>query len=44
MVAITLPVTRPGHIIWVWRPLGINLALREEGLVLFGTVLANAWL
>ncbi len=42
MVALSLPFTRGGQVLWSWPPLG--LAVTDEGLILFGAVLAKAWL
>jgi len=44
MVALSLPFTRTGHILWAWRPLGANLTLTDEGLILFAAVILKAWL
>ncbi len=42
MVALSLPFSRGGQVLWSWQPLG--LAVTDEGLILFGAVLAKAWL
>jgi len=44
MVALSLPFTRAGHIVWAWRPLGVHLTLTDEGLILFVAVVVKAWL
>lgn len=42
MAALSLPFTRGGQVLWSWPPLG--LAVTDEGLILFGAVLAKSWL
>jgi cobalt/nickel transport system permease protein len=44
MVALSLPFTRGGTLVWAWHPFGWTLVVTDEGLLLFGTVLAKAWL
>jgi cobalt/nickel transport system permease protein len=44
MVALSLPFTRAGRILWAWHPLGIGLTLTDEGLILFAAVVVKAWL
>jgi cobalt/nickel transport system permease protein len=44
MVALSLPFTRGGEVLWSWQPLGLSLAVTEEGLILFGAVLVKSWL
>jgi cobalt/nickel transport system permease protein len=44
MVALSLPFTRAGQVVWAWRPFGWTIAVTDEGLHLFATVIAKAWL
>jgi cobalt/nickel transport system permease protein len=44
MVAVSLPFTRTGQVVWAWRPFGWNLAVTDEGLFLFAAVVVKAWL
>ncbi len=44
MVAISLPFTRAGQVVWSWRIGGWNLGVTEEGLTLFAAVVIKAWL
>jgi len=44
MVALSLPFTRAGQVMWAWRPFGWNLAVTDEGLLLFAAVVVKAWL
>ncbi len=44
MVAVSLPFTRAGQIVWAWHPFGWDLAVTDEGLLLFATVMVKAWL
>jgi cobalt/nickel transport system permease protein len=44
MVAISLPFTRTGMVVWTWHPFGWTLAVTDEGLALFAAVLVKAWL
>ena len=44
MLAISLLFTRTGQVLWAWHPLGMTLAVTDEGLILFATVVAKAWL
>jgi cobalt/nickel transport system permease protein len=44
MVAISLPFTQGGHVVLAWQPFGWNLAVTDEGLFLFASVLVKAWL
>jgi cobalt/nickel transport system permease protein len=44
MVALSLPFTRAGTVVWSWHPFGLTLAVTDEGLVLFAAVLIKAWL
>jgi cobalt/nickel transport system permease protein len=44
MVAISLPFTRAGEVVWTWQPFGWNLAVTDEGLFLFAAVVVKAWL
>jgi len=44
MVALSLPFTRGGEVLWSWQPLGLSLAVTSEGLILFGAVLVKSWL
>ena len=44
MIALSLPFTRGGQPVWTWRPVGWELTLTDEGLILCGAVLAKAWL
>jgi cobalt/nickel transport system permease protein len=44
MVAISLPFTQAGDVLWSWRPFGFTLTITDAGLVLFATVVLKAWL
>jgi len=44
MVALSLPFTRGGQVLWAWHPFGWNLAVTDEGVILFASVLLKAWL
>jgi cobalt/nickel transport system permease protein len=52
MVAISLPFTQAGEVLWSWQPLdfaqggpfGFTLTITDAGLVLFATVVIKAWL
>ena len=52
MVAISLPFTQDGDVLWAWQPFGLaqgrpldfTLTITSAGLVLFGTVVLKAWL
>jgi cobalt/nickel transport system permease protein len=44
MVAVSLPFTRGGGVIWAWHAFGWTLTVTDEGLMLFGAVLVKAWL
>ncbi len=44
MVAISLPFTQVGEVLWSWRPFGFTLTITDAGLVLFATVVLKAWL
>lgn len=44
MVAISLPFTRAGQVIWSWHIAGWNLGITDEGLILFATMVIKAWL
>jgi cobalt/nickel transport system permease protein len=44
MVALSLPFTRGGQVLWSWQPFGWNLAVTDEGVILFATVILKAWL
>lgn len=52
MVAISLPFTQAGEVVWSWQPFGsaqgglfgFTLAVTDEGLLLFATVVVKAWL
>ncbi|MGQ9598867.1 MAG: cobalt ECF transporter T component CbiQ [Anaerolineae bacterium] len=44
MVAVSLPFTQGGQVIWRGDPLGLNLAITAEGLVHFASVLVKSWL
>jgi cobalt/nickel transport system permease protein len=44
MVAVSLPFTRAGSVVWAWHPLGWTLAVTDEGLVLFAAIVVKAWL
>jgi len=43
MAAISLPFTRHGQALWTIRLLGQTLAVTDQGLWLFGSVIAKAW-
>jgi cobalt/nickel transport system permease protein len=44
MVAISLPFTQAGEVLWSWQPFGFTLTITDTGLVLFATVVLKAWL
>lgn len=44
MVAISLPFTQAGQVLWSWQPFGFTLTITDAGLVLFATVVVKAWL
>ncbi|MGD1995012.1 MAG: cobalt ECF transporter T component CbiQ [Anaerolineae bacterium] len=44
MVAISLPFTQAGDVVWSWHPFGLQLTITDAGLVLFATVVVKAWL
>jgi cobalt/nickel transport system permease protein len=44
MVALSLPFTSAGAVIWSWHPFGWSLSVTDQGLALFGTILVKAWL
>jgi cobalt/nickel transport system permease protein len=44
MVAVSLPFTRAGQVVWTWHPFGWNLVVTDEGLLLFAAVMIRAWL
>jgi cobalt/nickel transport system permease protein len=44
MVAISLPFTQAGEVVWSWSILGWTLSVTDEGLLLFATVVIKAWL
>jgi cobalt/nickel transport system permease protein len=52
MVAISLPFTQAGEVLWSWQPFGsaqgglfgFTLTITDAGLVLFATVVVKAWL
>ncbi|MGD2041928.1 MAG: cobalt ECF transporter T component CbiQ [Anaerolineae bacterium] len=52
MVAISLPFTQAGDVVWSWRPFdsaqgglfGFTLTITDGGLALFATVMIKAWL
>lgn len=44
MVAISLPFTQAGEVLWAWHPLGWDITLTDQGLRLFAVVLIKAWL
>lgn len=44
MVAISLPFTQGGEVVWSWQILGWTLTITDEGLLLFTSVVVKAWL
>jgi cobalt/nickel transport system permease protein len=44
MVALSLPFTTDGQIMWVWHPFGRTLVVTSEGLLLSVTLVVKAWL
>ena len=44
MVALSLPFTRGGDVLWAWHPFGWNLSVTDEGVILFASVVLKAWL
>jgi cobalt/nickel transport system permease protein len=43
-VAVSLPFTRGGRVLWAWPLFGRSLTVTDEGLLLFATVVVKAWL
>lgn len=44
MLAISVPFTHAGQVVWSWQPLGLNIQVTDDGLMLFASVVAKAWL
>ena len=44
VVALSLPFTQGGQVIWSWQVFGLTLTITEAGLTLFASVLLKAWL
>ena len=44
MVAVSLPFTQAGEVVWSWQIFGFTLTITDAGLVLFATVVVKAWL
>lgn len=44
MVALSLPFTQDGAVIWSWPIFGSRLTITDAGLLLFATVVLKAWL
>jgi cobalt/nickel transport system permease protein len=44
MIALSLPFTQGGQPVWTWHLFGWELTVTDEGLILFGAVVAKAWL
>jgi cobalt/nickel transport system permease protein len=44
MVALSLPFTQAGEVVWAWPLLGWEVTVTDAGLLLFAAVLAKAWL
>jgi cobalt/nickel transport system permease protein len=44
MAAVSLPFTRTGEIVWAWCPFGWTLAVTDQGLLAFVSVVVKAWL
>jgi cobalt/nickel transport system permease protein len=44
MVAVSLPFTRGGEVVWSWQLWGWTLAVTDAGLFLFAAVVVKAWL
>ena len=44
MVALSLPFTRSGEVLWSWTVLGWPLTVTDEGVQLFVAVVVKAWL
>lgn len=44
MVALSVPFTRSGQVVWEGRLLGVHLAVTSEGLLLLAAVLIKSWL
>jgi cobalt/nickel transport system permease protein len=44
IVALSVPFTQTGHILWAWQVWGLRLTITDAGLILFGTVVAKSWL
>jgi len=44
IVTLSLPFTQGGQAIWAWRPFGWSLAITDQGVLLFVTILIKAWL
>jgi cobalt/nickel transport system permease protein len=44
IVALSLPFTRAGQVIWAWHAFRWRIALTDQGLLLFVAVVFKAWL
>ncbi len=44
IVALSLPFTQEGHVLWSRSVFGLTLTITDAGLALFATVLLKAWL
>jgi cobalt/nickel transport system permease protein len=44
MVAVSLPFTQAGEVLWSWQPFGFTLTITDAGLAMFATVVIKAWL
>jgi cobalt/nickel transport system permease protein len=44
IVAISLPFTHGGQVVWAWSIGGLRLTITDAGLILFATVVVKSWL
>ncbi len=44
MVALSLPFTQAGEVVWSWQILGWTLTITDQGLILFAAILVKSWL
>jgi cobalt/nickel transport system permease protein len=44
MVAVSLPFTHTGEVLWTGHPFGWIVTVTDEGLILFAAVVVKAWL
>jgi cobalt/nickel transport system permease protein len=44
MAAISLPFTRAGQVLWAWHPFGWHIAITDQGVLSFATLIVKSWL